>query len=155
MSSSCVYVYVQKQTRLISYQPTQQAQYSWLSYNVLRCSLWSLQLVRSQPLGGTTAAASQGFNLGTNRPQVSGNLSSAEAGARGQGWSLMPPYTRGSASLHIPLSLSRGSQRGGTQGAYWHSHRPISVYRLGEMPIQRCRRSVSAPRGKAGARDLR
>jgi len=30
--------------------------------------------------------------------------------------------------------------------------RPISVYRLGEMPIQSCGQSVSAPRGKAGAR---
>jgi len=31
-------------------------------------------------------------------------------------------------------------------------NRPISVYRLGEMPIQSCGQSVSAPRGKAGAR---
>ena len=31
-------------------------------------------------------------------------------------------------------------------------NRPISVYRLGKMPIQSCRQSVSAPRGKAGAR---
>jgi hypothetical protein len=31
-------------------------------------------------------------------------------------------------------------------------HRPISVYRLGEMPIQCCVQSVRAPRGKAGAR---
>jgi hypothetical protein len=30
--------------------------------------------------------------------------------------------------------------------------KPISVYRLGEMPIQSCGQSVSAPRGKAGAR---
>ena len=30
--------------------------------------------------------------------------------------------------------------------------RPISVYRLVEMPIQSCGQSVSAPRGKAGAR---
>jgi len=30
--------------------------------------------------------------------------------------------------------------------------RAISVYRLGEMPIQSCGQSVSAPRGKAGAR---
>jgi len=29
---------------------------------------------------------------------------------------------------------------------------PISVYRLGEMPIQSCRQSVSAPRGEAGVR---
>ena len=35
----------------------------------------------------------------------------------------------------------------GHQG-YW----PVSVYRLGEMPIQSCGLSVSAPRGKAGAR---
>jgi hypothetical protein len=31
-------------------------------------------------------------------------------------------------------------------------NRPISVYRLGEMPIQSCGQSVGAPRGKAGAR---
>ena len=31
-------------------------------------------------------------------------------------------------------------------------NRPISVYRLGEMPIQSCGQNVSAPRGKAGAR---
>jgi len=31
-------------------------------------------------------------------------------------------------------------------------YRPISVYRLGEMPIQSCGHSVSALRGKAGAR---
>jgi hypothetical protein len=31
-------------------------------------------------------------------------------------------------------------------------NRPISVYRLGEMHIQSCGQSVSAPRGKAGAR---
>jgi hypothetical protein len=31
-------------------------------------------------------------------------------------------------------------------------NRPILVYRLGEMPIQICGQSVSAPRGKAGAR---
>ena len=30
-------------------------------------------------------------------------------------------------------------------------NRPISVYRLGEMPIQSCGQSVSARRGKAGA----
>jgi hypothetical protein len=30
-------------------------------------------------------------------------------------------------------------------------NRPISIYRLGEMPIQSCVQSVSAPRGKAGA----
>ena len=29
---------------------------------------------------------------------------------------------------------------------------PISAYRLGELPIQSCGQSVSAPRGKAGAR---
>ena len=29
-------------------------------------------------------------------------------------------------------------------------NRPISVYRLGEMPIQSCGQSVSAPRGKPG-----
>ena len=29
-------------------------------------------------------------------------------------------------------------------------YRPISVYRLGEMPTQSCGQSVSAPRGKAG-----
>ena len=34
------------------------------------------------------------------------------------------------------------------QGGY----RLISVHRLGEMPIQSCGQSVSAPRGKAGAR---
>jgi hypothetical protein len=32
------------------------------------------------------------------------------------------------------------------------SNRPISVYRLGEMLIQGCGQSVSAPRGKSGAR---
>jgi hypothetical protein len=32
------------------------------------------------------------------------------------------------------------------------SNRPISVYRLAEMPIQSCGQSVSAPRVKAGAR---
>jgi len=31
-------------------------------------------------------------------------------------------------------------------------NKPISVYRLGEMPIQSCGQSVSAPRGNAGAR---
>jgi len=31
-------------------------------------------------------------------------------------------------------------------------HRPISVYRLVEMPIQSCGQSISAPHGKAGAR---
>jgi len=31
-------------------------------------------------------------------------------------------------------------------------NRPISVYRLGEIPIRGCGQSVSAPRGKAGAR---
>jgi len=31
-------------------------------------------------------------------------------------------------------------------------NKPISVHRLGEMPIQSCGQSVSAPRGKAGAR---
>ena len=31
-------------------------------------------------------------------------------------------------------------------------NRPISVYRLGEMPIQSCGQSVSAPRGKASVR---
>jgi len=31
-------------------------------------------------------------------------------------------------------------------------NRPISVYRLDEMPIQSCGQSVSAPRGKAGVR---
>ena len=31
-------------------------------------------------------------------------------------------------------------------------NRPISVYRLGEKPIQSCGQRVSAPRGKAGAR---
>jgi hypothetical protein len=30
-------------------------------------------------------------------------------------------------------------------------NRPVSVYRLGEMPIQSCGQSDSAPRGKAGA----
>ena len=30
-------------------------------------------------------------------------------------------------------------------------NRPISVYRLGKMPIQSCGHNVSAPRGKAGA----
>jgi hypothetical protein len=32
------------------------------------------------------------------------------------------------------------------------SNGPISVYRLGEMPIHSCGQSDSAPRGKAGAR---
>ena len=31
-------------------------------------------------------------------------------------------------------------------------NRPISVYYLGEMPMQSCGHSVSSPRGKAGAR---
>ena len=31
-------------------------------------------------------------------------------------------------------------------------NRPISVYRLGQMPIQTCGQSVSSPRGQAGAR---
>ena len=31
-------------------------------------------------------------------------------------------------------------------------NRPVSVYRHDEMPIQTCGQSVSAPRGKAGAR---
>jgi hypothetical protein len=31
-------------------------------------------------------------------------------------------------------------------------NRPISVYRLGDMPIQSCGQSVSAPRGEARAR---
>jgi len=33
-----------------------------------------------------------------------------------------------------------------------HSNRPISISRLGKMPIQSCGQSVSAPRRKAGAR---
>ena len=33
-----------------------------------------------------------------------------------------------------------------------NTRRPISVCRLGEMPTQSCEQSVSAPRGKAGAR---
>jgi len=32
------------------------------------------------------------------------------------------------------------------------AYRPISVYRLDQMPIQSCGQSVKAPRGKAGAR---
>jgi len=32
------------------------------------------------------------------------------------------------------------------------SNRPISVYRLGHMPIQSCGQNVSAPRGNAGVR---
>jgi hypothetical protein len=32
-----------------------------------------------------------------------------------------------------------------------YDNRPTSVYRLGEMPTQRCGQSVSDPRGKAGA----
>ena len=32
------------------------------------------------------------------------------------------------------------------------NNRPISAYRLGEIPIQSCGQSVSAPRGTAGAR---
>jgi len=32
---------------------------------------------------------------------------------------------------------------------FWN--RPISVYRLGDMPIQSCGQCVSAQRGKAGA----
>jgi len=32
------------------------------------------------------------------------------------------------------------------------SNRPMLVYLLGEMPIRSCRQSVSALRGKAGAR---
>jgi len=31
-----------------------------------------------------------------------------------------------------------------------YANRPISVYRLDEMPIQSCGQSGSAPRGKAG-----
>jgi len=41
----------------------------------------------------------------------------------------------------------------GTMGAFNAGfNRPISVYRLGEMPIQSCGQSVSARRGKEGAR---
>jgi hypothetical protein len=36
--------------------------------------------------------------------------------------------------------------------SWMSSNRLISVYRLGEMPIQSCGQSVIAPRGKAGAR---
>ena len=49
--------------------------------------------------------------------------------------------TAGGVRLH---SYIMGKQSG--------DHKPISVYRLGEMPIQSCGQSVSAPRGKAGVR---
>jgi hypothetical protein len=39
-----------------------------------------------------------------------------------------------------------------SQGPKRVSNRPVSVYRLGQMPIQSCGQSVSAPRGKASAR---
>jgi len=45
------------------------------------------------------------------------------------------------------MTTARACQAGGA-----FDHTPISVYRLGEMPIQSCEQSVSAPRGKAGAR---
>jgi hypothetical protein len=54
---------------------------------------------------------------------------------------------------HI-LSIRHSSQRnnGGDCGERTRNNRPISVYHLGEMPIQSCGQRVSAPRVKAGAR---
>jgi len=42
------------------------------------------------------------------------------------------------------------TSHGGTGLTIHGVNRPISVYRQGEMPIQSCGQSVSAPRGKAG-----
>jgi hypothetical protein len=53
-------------------------------------------------------------------------------------------------SRQSPGSPCPGSRRPFCSGAMYN--RPISVYRLGEMPIQSCGQRVSAPRGKAGAR---
>ena len=64
------------------------------------------------------------------------------------------------------LSIQSGNEWPGLGGGWgesgrvhWYTlsiqsgnNRPISVYRLGEMPIQSCGQRVSAPRGKAGAR---
>jgi len=56
---------------------------------------------------------------------------------------------RGNASSGGPVM--EGRLTAGVQ--VWPGrYRPISVYRLGEMPIQSCGQSVSAPSGKAGAR---
>ena len=50
-----------------------------------------------------------------------------------------------------PARRSSSSTASSRRGQAEHN-RPISVYRLGGMPIQSCVQSVSAPRGKAGAR---
>jgi hypothetical protein len=49
------------------------------------------------------------------------------------------------AKQRVPLLRGEQIRQGGV-------NRPISVYRLGEMPTQSCGQSVSAPRGKAGVR---
>jgi hypothetical protein len=54
------------------------------------------------------------------------------------------------AQLHVrthPVPLGVPQRRGRAA-----TYRPISVYRLGEIPTQSCGQSLSAPRGKAGAR---
>ena len=48
--------------------------------------------------------------------------------------------------------ICRGAAMSGSGASYNSFNRPISVYRLGGMPIQSCGQSVSAPHGKAGAR---
>ena len=55
-------------------------------------------------------------------------------------------WTRPLVSLRVLASASR------SMPYRRRLNMPISVYRLGEMPIQSCGQSVSAPRGKAGAR---
>jgi len=58
------------------------------------------------------------------------------------------------AAVHVQRDLARhqGPVKYAHGHAHGHANRPISVYRLGKMPIQSGRQSVSAPRGKAGAR---
>ena len=61
----------------------------------------------------------------------------------------MPP-TRPPSSPSAPVRCSSPATGPRYSGACLN--RPISIHRLGEMPIQSCGQSVSAPRRKAGAR---
>jgi len=58
-----------------------------------------------------------------------------------------PPATPGSGR-----PVSRGAIVSTQNEVGPAMNNPISVYRLGEMPVQSCGQSVSAPCGKAGAR---
>jgi hypothetical protein len=52
----------------------------------------------------------------------------------------------------IAYAVAREAEYWQKQGSPLVHNRPISVHRLGEMPMQSCGQSVSAPRGKSGAR---